>query len=292
MRGKDGLLLVDKPAGISSFDVVRKVRGLAGTLKVGHTGTLDPDATGLLAIGLGRCTKLAKFLVLDQKHYRFSLRFGASTTTDDSTGDLVEEAPYESIEADHLRESLSGFLGEIKQIPPVYSALRIDGKRAYERARAGETVVMAPRTVRVDSLKLLELQLPDAVMEVKCGPGTYVRALARDLGKTLGSVAHTTSIRRLAVGPFRIEDAHRLEELTEKNFWESVLSPLEMVQSLPRYQVDAEERECLALGQPLSISEGQAGEFGAAHVGEELIAVVEIRKKNGELYLWPRRVML
>lgn len=292
MSEPTGLLIIDKPAGLSSFDVVRRVRRIGKTRKVGHTGTLDPDATGLLAICLGRCTKLAKFIVLDDKWYRFTLRFGAATTTDDSSGEVIREAKFEGITRAGLEAILPEYIGCIEQVPPVYSALRINGKRAYEMARAGEEVKMKARQIRVDDIQVIDFSLPEATLEVRCGPGTYVRSLARDFGERLGSAAHTTAIRRLAVGPFSLDQAVSLDELQEDNFVDHLLSPLEMVKSLKLYELGPEEVEKFKLGQPLSLSAGEVGTFGAAHYEQELIAIVEVRQKEDQLFLWPRRVMI
>lgn len=295
MDSKDGLLVVDKAAGMTSFDVVRKVRKLAGTRKVGHTGTLDPDATGVLAIALGRCTKLSRFLTFDEKRYAFSMRFGFSTDTDDDSGEVLREASWEHIEESDLEKILAGFQGEIEQVPPIYSAIKVDGKRAHAMARAGEDFELDARKVMIYDLKVTDWSPPLASLEVRCGSGTYVRSLARDIGRALGSEAHTTAIRRTSVGPFSLADAVTLEELSTENFWSRVLSPLQMVQSLPRVEVDDEAQQKIVYGQPVE-GEGdwEVGESVAAHDGKgNLVAILERKEREEDAArLWPRRVMI
>lgn len=283
---------MDKPPGMTSFDVVRAVRKLAKTRKVGHTGTLDPDATGLLAVAIGGCTKLTRFLLLDEKRYAYTVKFGAATTTDDSTGEVLREAPVEHLTEAVIRAGMEGFLGEIEQVPPVYSAIKVRGKRAHKLARAGEDVEMKARMVWIKELELKSFRRDawEADFEVWCGSGTYVRSLARDLGEEVGSAAHTTAIRRLSVGLFLLEEAVVLGELTEENLGEHLRTPLQMVQSLGTVEVDEAQAQALRMGQPIE-AEAPEGEFLAAHRGDELVAVVYWRGEGDDRRLWPRRVM-
>ena len=287
--------MVDKPQGMTSFDVVRQVRKLANMRKVGHTGTLDPDATGVLPVALGRCTKLSKFLVLDEKKYSFTMHLGVATDSADATGEVVHRADCKGIERSHVEDILPQFEGSIQQVPPVYSAIKVNGERAYALARSGEDVKLDARTVEVRELILTEWNPPRVDFVVRCGPGTYVRSLARDIGVALGSVAHADKIRRLAVGPFTIEQSVRFDELSKENFWTHVSSPLDMVQSLARVCIGDEERKRIQHGQHIVIEgEWEVDEPIAAHDGSDnLVAVMECTKREGgQVHLWPRRVMI
>jgi len=214
-----GLVVVDKPAGLTSHDVVAQVRRLAGTRKVGHAGTLDPMATGVLVLGVNRATRLLGHLLLTDKAYDATLRLGSSTTTDDAEGDVVATTGTGEVTEERLLTELSGLVGEIEQVPSAVSAIKVGGRRAYERVRAGEQVELAARRVRVDSIEVLSVQLgPEGVdleVSVRCSSGTYVRAIARDLGERLGTGGHLTTLRRTAVGPFGLEVARPLEQLSD-----------------------------------------------------------------------------
>ena len=245
----DGLLLIDKPAGPSSFDIVRQIRRVARTRKVGHTGTLDPAASGLLPIVIGRCTRLANFLTLDRKAYAFEMVLGVETDSGDDQGEVVRECAWEGVERSAVEEALGAFRGSIEQVPPIYSAIKIDGVRAYERARRGEEVELEPRPVEIDRFEIVEWRPPVVVMEVGCSSGTYVRSLARDLGDAAGSCAHARRIRRLVVGDFRLEQAVALDALTPENVAEHLLAPAAMVASLPSFQADPEAVARIVMGQ-------------------------------------------
>ncbi len=295
-NNRDGLLVVDKVKGMSSFDVVRRVRGLAKTRKVGHTGTLDPDATGVLPVAIGRCTKLSKYLTLDDKRYSFTMKLGAATTTDDSTGEVVRQAGFDHVTRADVEALVPRFVGHIEQVPPVYSAIKVDGERAYARARKGEDVQLEARTVRVDALEITGWDLPHIEMEVRCGPGTYVRSLARDIGEALGSAAHTTAIHRSAVGPFTIDKAVSLQTLQEaEDIWEYVLTPMEMVSSLPRVPLDAEQTRRVGHGQRLVVERQWPLDTAVAAHDEDgrLVAVMIVEKREGnKSQLKPKRVLM
>ena len=294
-QDQNGLVVVHKPRGMTSFDVVRRVRKLARMKKVGHTGTLDPEATGVLPVALGRCTKLSKFLVLDEKRYQFTMRLGEARDTGDLEGEVVRTAPWDHLRRRDMEAELPQFVGDVDQVPPAYSAIKVDGKRAYELARAGEEVKLEARKVRIEELVIRDWRLPEVDLEVRCGPGTYIRSLARDLGEALGSAAHTTMIHRLQVGPFAIDDAVHLEELTPENFWDHVLSPLEMMRSLPKFKVDEGEKKRVRNGQPIkACGPWQEGEAVALYdAAEQLVAVAQCRQRDADgAQLWPRRVML
>ncbi|HEY6931847.1 MAG TPA: tRNA pseudouridine(55) synthase TruB [Marmoricola sp.] len=210
-----GLVVVDKPAGMTSHDVVARVRRLAGTRKVGHAGTLDPMATGVLVVGVGRATRLLGHLLLTDKAYDATVRLGATTTTDDAEGEVLQNRPLDEVGEDAVRAALAGMVGEVDQVPSAYSAVKVGGRRAYALARAGEEVELAPRRVRIDALDVRRVALPEVDLAVRCSSGTYVRAIARDLGAVLGVGGHLAALRRTAVGPFTLADAHTLEQLAE-----------------------------------------------------------------------------
>ena len=216
----DGLVIVDKPSGWTSHDVVGRVRRLAGTRKVGHAGTLDPMATGVLVLGVNRATRLLGHLMLTQKTYTATMRLGASTTTDDAEGEVVREADASHLSSSDVEAWLPRFRGEIEQVPSAVSAIKVDGQRAYARARAGESVELAARPVTIDRLDVSDVRSSgshlDLDVEVECSSGTYVRALARDLGSCLGVGGHLTALRRTRVGPFRLDVARTLDALAEE----------------------------------------------------------------------------
>jgi tRNA pseudouridine55 synthase len=208
-----GWVVLDKPAGMTSTQAVGAVRRLYDARKAGHAGTLDPLATGVLPIALGEATKTVPYAVDGTKHYRFTVRWGEATDTDDAEGEIVATSDVrparEAIEA-----LLPRFTGEIMQTPPIYSAIKVDGARAYDLAREGEAVELEPRPVFIETLMLLEVPAPDtAVLEARCGKGTYVRALARDMGRSLGCLGHLTALRRTVVSPFDEAQAVTLEAL-------------------------------------------------------------------------------
>ncbi len=211
----DGLVVVDKPAGITSHDVVARVRRLAGTRKVGHAGTLDPMATGVLVLGVDRATRLLGHLMLTDKAYSATVRLGATTTSDDADGEVLVERPVEGVTSEHVREALATMVGEIEQVPSAVSAIKVDGRRAYDRVRAGEQVELAARRVRVDAIEVTRHEGMEVDIDVRCSSGTYIRAIARDLGELLGCGAHLTALRRTAVGPYDLAVARTLDELAD-----------------------------------------------------------------------------
>jgi len=210
-----GLVVVDKPAGVTSHGVVARVRRLAGTRKVGHAGTLDPMATGVLVVGVGRATRLLGHLMLTEKAYDATVRLGVSTTTDDAEGEVVATADTGHLDETTVREAFAAFTGEIEQVPSAVSAIKVDGKRAYARVREGEDVELAPRRVTVHELVVREVRGDEVDVSLRCSSGTYVRAIARDAGATLGVGGHLTALRRTAVGPFGLDRARTLEQLAD-----------------------------------------------------------------------------
>lgn len=277
----DGFLLIDKPAGITSMDVIRRLRRVLGTRKLGHTGTLDPAATGLLPVTVGSCTKLAKFVSLEPKEYAFEVVFGVLTETADDEGAVVETGRAD-VNLDEVREAATAFVGEIEQRPPRFSAVKVDGRRAYELAREGVDFELPARPVTIHALDVLGLEHGVAQMRVRCGGGTYVRSLAVDIAARLGTVAHARHIHRLRVGPWRIEQAVALDAVTPHD----VRPPLELLVGLPRVELDAaslvDVRQGRALLQPTALAGWVALTFD-----DELVAVAEATPAG----LQPRRVI-
>jgi len=252
-----GWLILDKPYGMTSTQAVGKVRYLFNAEKAGHGGTLDPLASGLLPIALGEATKTVSHAMDGRKVYRFTARWGEERTTDDLEGEVSATSDKRPIR-DEIEAILPRFTGEIMQAPPAYSAIKVDGERAYDLARAGEAVELAERPILIEALKLVETPDPDhATFEVTCGKGTYIRSLARDMGRALGSAAHVTSLRRVAVGPFTETHMISLENLTELSHKapggdanKGVLLPIETVlDGIPALAIDEEQARRLKLGQ-------------------------------------------
>lgn len=209
----DGLLLVDKPAGMTSHDVVQLVRRVYGERSIGHLGTLDPFATGLLLLLLGHSTRLATFMITDPKVYEATIRFGSERDTDDCTGTVVREADPPTNDA--IAAAIPSLTGIISQVPPAYSAKSVDGTRAYDAARQGTPLDLAPVEVRVDEWTILASRHDETDVRIACGTGTYIRALARDLGRATGSAAHLAALRRTRSGPFDIAQAVTLDDIRQ-----------------------------------------------------------------------------
>jgi tRNA pseudouridine55 synthase len=238
----DGVVVVDKPAGWTSHDVVAKLRRVFSIKRIGHAGTLDPDATGVLVVGVGRATRLLRFLTDTTKVYEGGISFGVATDTLDAAGQETARRPMPDLTAEALVAATRAFVGEIDQLPPMVSAVKVDGRRLHELARAGEEVERAPRKVRIDGIDVAVFvpgEFPGATVRVTCGGGTYIRSLADDLGAALGGCAHLAWLRRLAVGPFGIEEAHLLPEIEEQGA-ALLLPPVEAVRHLEHVTVDAE----------------------------------------------------
>lgn len=207
----DGIAVINKPAGMTSHDVVARMRKLAGQRRVGHAGTLDPAATGVLPVLLGQATRVSEYLSESGKAYRATIRFGVETDSYDADGRVTSELPVE-ISRDDIERVLPGFLGEQNQIPPVYSAIKRGGTPLYALARAGESVEVQPRRVTIHALRVIAWELPDLTLDVECGKGTYIRSLAHDLGQRLGPGAHLAGLIRTRSGPFTLDQALTLEE--------------------------------------------------------------------------------
>jgi tRNA pseudouridine55 synthase len=276
----DGVLVCDKPAGMTSHDVVARVRHLTGQRRVGHGGTLDPPATGVLVVALGRATRLLPYLPMEPKRYLAVIAFGAETDTLDATGTVVATADA-VVDAQVLRRALGGFLGVQQQVPPMVSAVKVGGERLYAKARRGETVQREPRTVTVHALDLLELagaERPLATVVVTCSGGTYVRALAADLGRALGTLAHLDSLRRTRVGSFDEADAHPLDELQALadggRLDQVVIEPATALAPLGVRPLSPREAAALASGQTLSPT-GRDGPVAAVGPDGQLVGVIQ-----------------
>ena len=211
----DGIFVIDKREGMTSHDVVARVRRLAHQKRVGHAGTLDPAATGVLPILLGQATRVAEYLSESGKAYRAVVRFGVETNTYDREGEVTRTAPTDDLTLAGVSAALPGFLGEQDQLPPIYSAIKRDGRPLYALARAGEAVTVEPRRVRIDALRVVTWETPDLTLDVECGKGTYIRSLAHDLGQRLGPGAHLAALTRTRSGPFTLDQAITLEALEQ-----------------------------------------------------------------------------
>ena len=274
----DAVLVVDKPVGLTSFDVVRRVRRAAGVRRVGHGGTLDPAASGVLPVCLGEATKLAQFLLDADKEYDFTICFGVETDTDDATGTVTARGDARAIDEPAVRRALEPFRGAISQVPPSYSALKRAGRPLYEYARAGEAVEIVPRDVVVHELSLTSFAGPSAVsLAMRCSKGTYVRALARDLGRALGVGAHVTALRRTRSGPFSLAEACPLEAvlgaLTAGDLAAlPVVEPAEALRHLERRVVDDAAARDVRLGRRIVLE-------GAEVTGDRRLCLVDSRGK-------------
>ena len=293
-KGRDisGWLVIDKPAGMTSTAVVNKVRWALDARKAGHAGTLDPEATGVLAVALGEATKTVPYITDALKAYVFTVRLGSATNTDDAEGEVIATSEQRPTD-EEIKAALGGFVGDIEQVPPQFSAVKIDGQRAYKRAREGEEMTLAARPLYVDSLLLIDRPDPDhVVLEMVCGKGGYVRSIARDLGQELGCLGHVKTLRRTWSGPFEVETGLGLDELDALARTEELdarLEPLEKgLEDLPQVTATAEGAQRLRNGNPGMVI-GHDVEYGdecwAAFEGR---AVAVGRFKAGELH--PSRV--
>lgn len=254
----NGWLCLDKPKGMTSTAAVGLVRKVTRAAKAGHGGTLDPLATGVLPIALGEATKTVSYVMDGEKHYRFTVRFGQATATDDSEGEVIE-ASDQRPETEAIQDALTHFIGMIEQVPPCYAAVKVGGERAYDLARRGEVVKLEARTVWVRDLALVERPDDDhAIFDLVSGKGVYVRSIARDLGKILGCFGHVTSLRRLKVGAFEAHDAvtpDTLEQLVRDDAFPQVLRPLkDALSALPSVALTAPQAQRLRAGQSIRVA--------------------------------------
>jgi tRNA pseudouridine55 synthase len=274
-----GLVVVDKAPGMTSHDVVARVRRLAGTRKVGHAGTLDPMATGVLVLGVDRATRLLGHLMLTEKSYDATVRLGVSTTTDDAEGEVVETRAVDGVDPEAVRAELARFVGDIEQVPTAVSAIKVDGKRAYARVRDGEQVELKARPVTIHSLEVLDQRVVgewlDVDISVRCSSGTYIRAIARDVGAALGVGGHLTALRRTAVGSFDLSVARTLEQLAE-DF--AVLPIADAARAtFPGVELDDEQAAHVRFGRALDLPLPEDGPHAVFAPGGEFLALYERR---------------
>lgn len=252
-----GILNVYKEKGFTSHDVVAKLRGITRQKKIGHTGTLDPDAEGVLPVCLGKATKVSELLTEKDKTYRATLLLGLVTDTQDITGNVLRRCAADALTETRAEEAIRGFIGEYDQVPPMYSALKVNGKKLYELAREGKTVERKARRVRIHDIRIVSMDLPRAEIEITCSKGTYIRTLCHDIGERLGIGGCMETLVRTRSGPFRIEESYRLEELqekTEKGELSQTLIPIDVLFSqYQKVQIRQELEARLKNGNPFSI---------------------------------------
>ena len=259
--GTDGLVIVDKPGGMTSHDVVARIRRLAGTRRVGHAGTLDPMATGVLVVGVDKATRLLGYLALTEKQYDATIRLGQSTSTDDAEGELTATASAKDVSAETINKVIAELTGEIQQVPPAVSAIKVGGQRAYKLTRAGAAPELAARPVTVYQFTVTALRREGSLLDVdatmRCSSGTYIRALARDLGAALGTGGHLTRLRRTRVGDYGVPAARTLEQLADR--FEVVPLAQAASTAFPRRNLSADEARRVAHGGRLAATGTDAG---------------------------------
>jgi tRNA pseudouridine55 synthase len=286
--------LLDKPLGLSSNHALQQVKRLYDARKAGHTGSLDPLADGMLPICFGDATKLSAFLLDSDKHYRFRVRLGQTTATGDAEGDILRERPVEDISAERIEQVLSTFTGEIEQLPPMYSALKHQGKRLYELARQGLEVERERRRVTILSLTLGDVDLPTFELKVDCSKGTYVRTLAEDIGEALGCGAHVAALRRTGVGPYTDHPMHTMDELElaaqqGQAALDSLLLPIDTaLADWPEVRVGADAGFYLKQGQPVLVPKAPTEGWVRIYLGDEFLAVGQVQD-DGRIA--PKRLM-
>ncbi|MGV9610232.1 tRNA pseudouridine(55) synthase TruB [Streptomyces sp. NPDC003631] len=285
----DGLVIVDKPSGFTSHDVVAKMRGIARTRRVGHAGTLDPMATGVLVLGVEKATKLLGHLALTEKEYLGTVRLGQNTVTDDAEGEITSSADASAITRDAVDAGIAKLTGDIMQVPSKVSAIKIDGVRSYKRAREGEDFDIPARPVTVSSFSRYDVReavaedgtpVLDLVVSVVCSSGTYIRALARDLGADLGVGGHLTALRRTRVGPYKLDAARTLEQLQQ----ELTVMPIAeaAAAAFPRWDVDAHRTRLLRNGVRLEMPDEYAGAGPVAVFDPEGVFVALVEQSKGK----------
>ena len=287
----DGIILIDKNKGWTSHDVVKKVREVQRIKKVGHAGTLDPFATGLLIILLGQGTKLSSYIMRGEKRYRAIMRLGGETDTLDLTGRTVKTSRVPDMPLEYIMDTAQMFTGEIEQIPPAFSAVRYKGKRAYELARKGIKVDLKKRRVNIRSLKIVSVKLPDIAMDVICSHGTYIRTLAADMGRQLGPGGHLIALRRLSSGPFLVEDALTLDKKslspTNNNLTENIISLQGALPDMKEIQIDGQmagriRNGCLPRYEDLMEKSGFSEGCIKLVRDSDLVAIIKIYSLRGD----------
>jgi len=287
-----GVLVVDKPIGLTSHDVVQIIRRGTGIRRAGHTGTLDPRASGVLVVLIGPAVRLSEYVSASDKRYQATVRLGSSTDTYDSEGTVTGSSAFDGITEERFDEVLQKFVGEIEQVPPPYSAIKVKGRKAYEMAREGEEVDLEPRKIQVYSLEVLEWAPPEVVIDVYCSSGTYVRSLANDLGNDLGCGAHLIGLRRTKSGRFTLRDAVPLRRLQEAfdagNWYRSLIPAAEALADWPIVELNADDVELVRHGHRIPAEEGSAGWSRGVSQQGDLVALLEFEEEDSE---WqPRKV--
>ncbi len=287
-----GIFNIDKPQGLTSHDVVDTVRKLVRQRRVGHAGTLDPLATGVLVVCVGNATRLVEYMVGHDKVYRVTVRLGIETDTYDAEGQVIAEKPVPPLTPEDIERVLTRFRGEIDQVPPKFSAIRHKGRRLYNLARAGEEVETPRRHVTIYELTLEAWNPPDLTLRVACSAGTYVRSLAHDIGQALGTGGHVVALRRLRSGPFRVEEAVPLETLLNAADWRAYLLPPDAgLVHWPRIVLTPEQAEAVSHGRPISLTPpAPPSTWARAYVDGKFIAVLQWDEKQ---HRWqPRKVFV
>lgn len=271
-----GLLNIDKPAGMTSRDVVNRIQPMVEPDKCGHAGTLDPLATGVLLVTVGQATRLEEFLHRLPKRYVATFLFGRKSDTEDVAG-VVEELPDLPVPSEEQLRSISPqFVGEIDQVPPAYSALKVDGRRAYQLARKGKEVTLAARKVQVHAIDLVRYEYPQLILDIRCGSGTYIRSLGRDIARAAGTEAVMSALVRSEIGPFRVEDAVPLTALHVGSVAHHLVPPQQGLPELPRLTLTAEQAKRIANGQTIDApSEVSAAEVAALDAQGTLVAILK-----------------
>jgi tRNA pseudouridine55 synthase len=283
-----GLLNLHKPIGITSRDAVNVVTRLVRPAKVGHAGTLDPLAEGVLVIGIGPATRLVEYVQQMEKHYRGEFLLGRESDTEDIEGQVAELVDPPIPSRDALEGAVRGFIGEIEQRPPQYSALKVSGRPAYELARRGQTVELAPRPVTIHELAIVEYEYPRLVLDVRCGSGTYIRSLGRDIAAAVGTAAVMSALVRTAIGPFTLASAIKVNELSAATLAQGLLPPALALADMPKRTLDAAELVEIAAGRTIAAQAGfQAEEIAALDAAGNLRAILIPR---GDNKLGPNRV--
>lgn len=287
-----GVLVIDKPVGMTSHDVVQIVRKGTGIRRAGHTGTLDPRASGVLVVLIGPAVRLSEYISASDKRYQATLRLGASTETYDAEGEITGSSENVDISEEEFEEALETFVGEIEQVPPPYSAVKVKGRKAYELSRKGEQVDLKARQINVYSLEMLEWAPPEVVVDVYCSSGTYVRSLAHDLGQKLGCGAYLVGLRRTKSGRFTLRDAvplRRLREAFTSGEWYRYLIPAaDALADWPLVELDPDEVELVRHGHRIPAEDGTDGWARGVSMQGDLVALLEYDPESDE---WqPRKV--
>jgi tRNA pseudouridine55 synthase len=289
-----GILNIDKPTGMTSHDVVAYLRRLIGQRRIGHAGTLDPMATGVLLLCLGQATRVAEYLLTGRKKYLAVVHLGVATDTYDAEGSIAQRVESFTLSREEITEALSTFQGQIQQVPPPYSAIRKQGRRLYELARQGILVQTPPRQVEVDKIEFLAWDPPELTLRITCSPGTYIRSLAHDLGQVLKVGGHLTALRRLASGNWRLEEAVKLDDLTaaiQTGAWLQLLHPVDAaLQDLERVDLSVDLVQRVSQGQAVELKARPETHLARAYApGDTLVAILKPSSKKPGLWQ-PKKV--